>query len=247
VKQRNNLRGQRPPLHQQNLLLGLLQRAWRFLTDACYRTELRMRFRPQDGEFQPYGRTAFDLYPRIFAFVQSQLGADARLNLLSFGCATGEEVSTLRRYFPAASIKGIDANSSSIAACRRHLGRHRDPNIVFETGNSTAAEPSDSYDAIFCMAVLRHGGLRDCTRCDHLIRFEDFARIIEGFRRYLKPGGLLVICHANFRLCDAPSGRHFESLLRADFPESARTPVFGPDNRLMKDVAYPDIVFRRTC
>jgi hypothetical protein len=31
--------------------------------------------------------------------------------------------------------------------------------LVFAVANSTAAEPSAGYDAIFAMAVLRHGSL----------------------------------------------------------------------------------------
>jgi hypothetical protein len=41
--------------------------------------------------------------------------------------------------------------------------------------------------------------LPDVIRCDHLIRFENFVRTIEDFRRGLKPGGLLAVQHSNFR------------------------------------------------
>ena len=113
--------------------------------------------------------------------------------------------------------------------------------------NSTHDEPTAAYDAIFCMAVLRHGDLGSpgVTRCDHLIRFEDFAHAVEDFRRCLKPGGLLVIRHSNFRLCDAPAGVAFEPLLRVKFSDrGGKTPLFGPDNRLMAGIEYPDTVFR---
>ena len=97
------------------------------------------------------------------------------------------------------------------------------------------------------MAVLRHGslGLPGVTRCDHLIRFEDFARAIEDFRRCLKPGGLLVIRHSNFRLCDTAVGTEFETILRVKIPAAAKTPIFGPDNQLLPGVEDTDTVFRK--
>ena len=95
------------------------------------------------------------------------------------------------------------------------------------------------------MAVLRHGslGLPGVTRCDHLIRFDDFARAVADFERCLKPGGLLIIRHSNFRLCDASVAVAFETILQ--IPTGARTPLFGTDNRLLADWDYPDTVFRK--
>jgi hypothetical protein len=96
------------------------------------------------------------------------------------------------------------------------------------------------------MAVLRHGslGLAGVTRCDPLLRFEDFARAVADFDRCLKPGGLLIIRHSHFRLCDAPVGARFETILRV--PLGAQKPfLFGPDNQLLSDCEYPDTVFRK--
>jgi hypothetical protein len=120
--------------------------------------------------------------------------------------------------------------------------------MSFESASSTEADPAAVYDAIFAMAVLRHGnlGLPGVTRCDHLIRFDEFPRAVEDFRRCLKPGGLLVIRHSNFQPCDAPAGTVFETLLRVKNAETTRkTPIFGPDNLLMVGVEYPDAVFRK--
>jgi hypothetical protein len=117
---------------------------------------------------------------------------------------------------------------------RSHSPRHAQP-----------PERSGNYDAIFAMAVLRHGSLGQpgVSRCDHLIRFEDFAHAVADLERCLKPGGLLIIRHSNFRLCDAPAGRAFETILR--LPTEPGTPLFGPDNRLLPDNDYSDTVFRQ--
>jgi SAM-dependent methyltransferase len=167
--------------------------------------------------------------------------------ILSFGCSTGEEVFSLRRYFPRPVIKGIDINRLNIATCRRRLCRGHDARISFEAAANTAREPSAVYDAISCMAVLRHGqlGLPGVTRCDHLILFEDFAAVVQDFSRCLRPGGLLVIRHSNFRLADAPAGAGFETILRVEIPQPERLPLFGADNRLFAGAIYPDTVFRK--
>jgi 2-polyprenyl-3-methyl-5-hydroxy-6-metoxy-1,4-benzoquinol methylase len=150
-----------------------------------------------------------------------------------------------RRYFPRATIKGIDINSGNIAVCWRRLKETADAKIAFAAVASTAAESSGGYDAIFAMAVLRHGSLAlpGVTRCDHLIRFEDFAHTIADFQRCLRPGGLLIIRHSNFRLRDTPAAATFEPILQV--PTGAGTPLFGPDNRLLPDCDYPDTVFRK--
>jgi SAM-dependent methyltransferase len=230
------------------LAIRAMRKLWRLAVDRPYRNLMWLYlFRPK-AAFQPFNDTRADRYPRIFSFVQSVLGADREIRILSYGCSTGEEVVSLRNYFPHAEIRGIDINPGNIAVCRRRLKEAPDPAISFIVANSTVAEPVAAYDAIFAMAVLRHGSLGDpgVVRCDHLIRFEDFARAVEDFRRCLKPGGLLVIRHSNFRLCDVPAGADFETILRLKLPDTAKkTPLFGPDNLLMSGAEYPDTVFRK--
>lgn len=179
--------------------------------------------------------------------MRAQLGADHAGNILSFGCSTGDEVFTLRRYFPRATIKGIDINAANIAVCRERLRGAPDAGISFETNGSTAGEANTAYDAIFCMAVLRHGDLArpGVTRCDHLIRFADFAAAVADFRRCLKPGGPLIIRHRNFRLTGTPIAPDFETLLRVKSRPLAWMPAFDPDNRLLPGVIEPDTVFRK--
>ena len=229
------------------LPLRVAGRLWRLATDPAYRHVRRLNRRPLAQAFQPFNTTRADRYPRIFACVQQMLGADSPAQILSFGCSTGEEVFSLRRYFPRAKIKGIDINPGNIAVCRKGLARAGDPGLAFEVAASSAGEPTQAYDAIFCMAVLRHGGLGapGVTHCDHLLRFADFAAAIADFHRCLKPGALLVVRHSNFRLCDTPAAADFETALSLPYADEVKVPIFGPDNRLMEGVSYPDTVFRK--
>jgi len=237
-----------PEAKRPVFVIRMLRKLWRLLVDPPFRHMMRLYLLRPKQAFQPFNDTGTNRYPRIFRFVQSQLGASTELRILSYGCSTGEEVFSLRGYFPNAAIKGIDINPGNIAACRQRLQQAADARLSFETAGSARAEPDAAYDAIFCMAVLRHGhlGRPGVTRCDHLIKFEDFADTIEDFKRCLKPGGLLVVRHSNFRLCDTPAAGDFDTILQAPLRPSWRvTPIFGPDNRLMAGVTYPDTVFRK--
>src|SRR5665213_1447179 len=85
----------------------------------CTSQALHRRFRRAvPGRFQPYNHTLWDRYPWLFRFAAARLGDVKNLCILSFGCSRGEEVFSLRNYFPAATIKGIDIDPRNIACCQ---------------------------------------------------------------------------------------------------------------------------------
>lgn len=225
-----------------------LVRLFQIVRSPAYRSERRlMRARP-DNLFQPFSMTAFNRYPRIFSFIRNHVPDNAASRILSFGCSTGEEVFSLRRYFSQAEITGIDINPRSIAVCRKKLERCGDTRIRFTLASSADAELEASFDAVFCMSVLRHGelGASDAETCDHLIRFADFERTVGGLCRCLKPGGYLIIRGSNFRFSDTVFAEGFEAVFRADdkFPRKDK-PLYGADNRKLGDTIYNDLIFRK--
>ncbi|MFZ2403622.1 MAG: class I SAM-dependent methyltransferase [Methylobacter sp.] len=229
--------------------LVALVRLCRLLGNSGYRSVWRLKRNRPDNLFQPYPTTQHNRYPRIFAFVRERLSNVADLRLLSYGCSTGEEVFTLREYFPVAEIVGIDINPHNIAVCRKRLGRRSgDNHIRFEQAGSPEAEQDSSYDAVFCMAVLRHGdlGVGNAEFCTHLIRFSDFERTVTDLCRCLKPGGYLVIRHSNFRFADIAVASEFDNVLSFEAGTNGNTtPIYGSDNRLLANYVYNDVVFRK--
>jgi SAM-dependent methyltransferase len=220
------------------------RKAARAVIDKTYRHELLARHGFIHGSFQSAGVTCEDRYPEIFQNAQSILGRNNEGRMLSFGCATGEEVFTLREYFPYARIRGIDINPGRIDQARRRLAEEPDARLAFEVANSTSEEADGSYDAIFCMAVLRDGRLRlSDTRCDTHIRFALFASVIADFERCLSPGGLLVVRHNNFFVGDTPAAAALDCVFT--LPMRPRTPVFGPDDRIIPGATNPEAVFRK--
>lgn len=199
-----------------------------------------LQLRRPDGLFQPFADTRPDRYPEIFAFVRDTLGDGPERALLSFGCSTGEEAASLRHYFPQARITGIDVNPHNIAKARKIA----DPRMQFEVGSTVEGE--NTFDAVFAMAVFRHGRLGSRPRsCAHLIRFDAFERSIAALARAVKPGGLFAIIHANFRFSDTEAAAGFAPVLSlTHVPAWQKTPLYGRDN-LLTAPARDDGVYRK--
>lgn len=210
------------------------------------RNSTLLLLRPPEELYQPYGTTSTDRYPEIFKLVREQVGDGPRVRILSFGCSTGEEVFSLRRYFPEAAIVGYDINPFNIAICRRQQRKVGDDRLNFAVAGSTASEADAKFDAIFAMAVFRHGDLNSSpppSRCDHRICFADFERSVSDFARTLKPGGLLVMQYAMFRFADTSVAPGFEAAFRLE--PAGNFPLYGIDNCVLSVEDYPEVVFRK--
>lgn len=228
--------------------LTALFRFGRSVFDPVYRSEQRLIRAQPDMLFQPYARTSFDRHPDIFAFVRAALPGEAPLRILSYGCSTGEEVFTLRHYFPTAEIVGMDINPHSIALCRSKQEQSQDTRLRFVCAATPQEEKASTYDAVFCLSVLRHGelGVNRPDRCDHLIRFADFEQMVGMLSRCLKPGGYLAMAGSNFRFADTRAARDFEVVYRwSEVAPRSDTPIYGPDDRLLANAIYNDMIFHK--
>lgn len=202
----------------------------------------------QPGQYQRAPDTMADRYPLAFRFAQDQLGDGAAIRILSFGCSTGEEVFTLRRYFPQAVIRGIEIDPTRVRICRNRLRETGDTAISFACAADATGEPPESHDAIFCMAVFRDPALdapETRSTMGH-ITFDDFERGMADLVRCLKPGGLLFVEHSNFRVSDTGSAPALEPVLHADPPRSAKTPgLYGRDGRRIEGAADLALGYRK--
>jgi SAM-dependent methyltransferase len=201
---------------------------------------------PPAGLFQPFTSTSGDRYPGIFDFLREQIRDAPETRILSFGCSTGEEIFSLRRYFSASTLIGIDINWLNIAVCRRRLRRLKDTGIQFLQAGSTAEEASASFDVILAMAVFRHGKLNLSSppqACDHEIHFADFESAVTDLTRCLRSNGFLVIHNAMFRFTDAAVSRQYLPIPREGY--CIEGPLYDRNNQLLPGQCYPFVVFRK--
>ena len=112
---------------------------------------------------------------------------------------------------------------------------------------TTEAEPTSSYDAVFCLAVLCLGDLttRGARRSDPFLSFTDFERVVTDFSRCLKPGGALFLHATNFRFCDTVLADGFDVVLEADRDQTAPDALFDREGRLMSGERYRPVGFRK--
>lgn len=222
-----------------------LARAWHAVRDARVRSELATALRFRRHIHQDTSVSWPDRYPRLFAAARDRLAGRSAPNILSFGCAAGEEVVTLRGYFPDAMLTGAELNRALLRACRRLPA---DSRRRFIASSDAAIAAHGPYDAIFCMAVLTRRPHevedRDLRNIAAFYPFAHFAQALRFLAAQLAPGGLLVVEHALYRAEDALAGTGVEPVLEAGvgLAGGAR---FGPDGERIEPRPVIARIFRR--
>lgn len=96
------------------------------------------------------------------------------IKILDFGCGDGNSVVYLRKYFPEATISGVDVSEKSIAIAQSK----QIPSTGFYSFNGLSLPFQDnSYDVVFCSMVFHH--------IEHHLHLA----ILNEINRVLKPNG----------------------------------------------------------
>ena len=130
----------------------------------------------QEGFLQPDHMTRLDRFPKIFETAQ-KFKPDAK-RVLSFGCSTGEECQSLRKYFPNAEIVGVDLDYPSIQKARK---TNKDKNIFFHTDLGATGK----YDIVTCLMVFF------CM--EHPVPYRRFEEALKNLNNYINEDGYLMI------------------------------------------------------
>jgi SAM-dependent methyltransferase len=193
-----------------------------------------------DRVHQTNDQTKFDRYPELFAEIRDFVGAGAAVRILSFGCSSGEEVLTLRRYFPSAVIVGAEINPDSLAACRR---LSVDGQIEFIESTYDNVSRSGPYDLIFCLAVLQRtprkvieGEVRNLSA---IYPFERFDRQLTEFDSYLKAEGILVLQYTHYLFHDATVAPGYRAVTTQVLRSEVRFDRNG--DRLADHIVVPNV------
>jgi cyclopropane fatty-acyl-phospholipid synthase-like methyltransferase len=156
--------------------------------------------------------TGLNRYPDVFSECVRYFGGKSGLRILSFGCSTGEEVVTLREYFPDAEIVGAEINKRSLKKCR---ALKVDDKITFVHSSDDRLGKLGTFDAVFCMAVFQRtpqyiadAGIRDLSR---IYPFAKFEKQIDFLSDMVKTNGLLIVHFTQYNLEDTRAALKFSA------------------------------------
>lgn len=201
---------------------ALARACYQFTLDGQYRAITLLRWFQTDTLHQTTPLTWMDRYPQLFSTCRDWFQNQPEIHILSFGCSTGEEVITLRQYFPHARIIGAEINPWNLARCRQ---RQVDARIAFVASNRAMLERYGPFDLIFCMAVLQRTPHRveaeRITNLKEIYPFEKFDHQVRELDSLLKKNGILVIHHSQYFFRDSSVATRYDPLESSEVPTYA--------------------------
>lgn len=210
-----------------------------FFTDKNYRQRVFMEFVYYYKRHQRSTYTAMNRYPLIFAACKEYFGVKKDLKILSYGCSTGEEVLTLRGYFPDAFIVGTDINLEALAKCRT---LKIDEKMFFIYSGDEAIEQLGPFDVIFCLAVFQRDPHKiineDIPSLKKIYPFSKFERKIVKLDRHLKTGGLFVIHFTQYLFDQTIVSPHYTHLATSQLDDDY-SPKF---DRYSNRIKMPNLI-----
>jgi SAM-dependent methyltransferase len=196
----------------------------RFLPTSEGRALLWTRLAHRNEVHQTTPFTADDRYPDLFDLA-AKIAPGAQ-RILSFGCSTGEELKAIRRRFRGAEIVGAEINPRSRRiAARRTAGDGRTRVVPPQAIDGT-------FDTIFALAVFQREPHKvtetEAQDISSLYPFARFDTAVTELVGRLRPGGLLCVTNAQYRLEDSSAAAELEPVEQS--PE-ARGAFFGRDGQ----------------
>lgn len=228
------------PLRGLFILCRFVWRVAGVLGDPDARSVFVVKHFHAERAHQVANATATDRYPDLFSRCRRHFETSDGLKLLSFGCSTGEEVFTLKEYFPRARILGLDINKRSIAICRE---RNTDPTLEFRVSTDEALSDGGPFDAIFCLAVLQRTETRDPgVQSSALIYpFSKFDAQLRALDARLRPGGLMVVDLCSYLFKDVTIAPKYLALEGSG--AWRRLAQYDKDNNRIAHPCYNDRIF----
>jgi hypothetical protein len=212
--------------------------AVRALGRADGRALLWTRFAHGAALHQTSGTSWPERYPELFDLA-AELAPEAQ-RILSFGCSSGEELDALRRRFANAEIVGAEINPRLRKAARARIA---------SDGNAHVLAPDavdGAYDLVFALSVLQRlpeqvarRGLTDLSKSYPFERFDSEVARLAG---RLRPGALLCIMNAHYRVEDSSCATLFRPVPHSP---AMTHPLFGRDSRRLPPDAVARSIFRK--
>lgn len=215
----------------------------RMCMDKDFHSILLLQLLKSKNVHQTTSLTFMDRYPEIFSECRDYFDGKENLKILSYGCSTGEEVLTLRKYFPTANIIGAEINKRSLAICRK---LPVDEKITFIYSTLSEIQRHGNFDAIFCMAVLQrkpHVIAKKGISClKKIYPFEKFERQIIELDELINPQGLLVVNFTQYSLWDTTVASKYEAL-GDNNQNNYVSSIFDKNSNLVKNPVPQSTIF----
>ena len=195
---------------------------------------------------QPEATTGVGRYPEILGFVAKEMAKLERPQLLSWGCSTGAELLALHAAVPHAKITGVDINPRSLVLAARAIGGI--PEITLVQSGDPAELAGQSFDAVLCLAVLRHARLEEerPLTSTATLPFAQAERFVEALCALVRPGGVLALWNVHFRLADMKVASDFPTVLELAKGAMANQPLYGSDDKRLDQDVCKAAVYRRS-
>ncbi len=206
-----------------------------FLTSQEARAVFKLKIFNSDRVHQTTTATCMNRFPIIFSACKEYYEGKDNIKILSFGCSTGEEVLTLRYYFPTATIVGAEINEHSLNICKK---RKLDEKVQFINSTKEELENLAPFDVIFCMAVFqRTPGLiaeKNITNLKKIYPFEKFEKQIIELDNLLKEGGMMVVHFSQYDLLDTEVSSKYK--VYGNYNQDNYGPyIFDKDSKLVQE------------
>lgn len=105
---------------------------------------------------------------------------------LDVGCGGGDVTFELARITgPKGRVVGVDLDETQLAIARREADQYGLSNILFEVQDVTKWKPGELFDYVYARFLLTH--------------LSDPGAIISTLRRYMRPGGMVILEDIDFR------------------------------------------------
>jgi 2-polyprenyl-3-methyl-5-hydroxy-6-metoxy-1,4-benzoquinol methylase len=179
--------------------------------------------------------TEYNRYPKIFQKIKELCSPELSndLEILSFGCSTGEEIKSLQNlYIPNANYTGVDISKYII---KQNKLNNTSVKIFYYNNEEFEFSILKQFDVVLVMSVL----CRWPNDTDY--SFEMFESTLLDIDKYVKKEGYLIIYNSSYCFTDSILSSKYEPVVLDS--DSGFVTKYDKLHNVVKD--YPYVIFKK--
>ena len=187
-------------------------------------------------------------YPQLFQAVKTFYSSESRNTppnfymensptILAFGCSNGDEMITLKEYFPNAKVLGCDINLDE------YFSRKELPHSDVFYSNSENIKKNGPYDIIFANSVLcYHPAKRPVPLA---FSFEEFKSLLIDLNMSLRNGGILCAYNMSYLFSELPFAAEYRPVRTKSIFENGFVPKWhSSGQQISKKISFLNYRFQ---